>query len=143
MSCSIWGYGVRLEGSGLALRSGSGFRLCCGRLRTPRRQALRYRHPGPHLVTHTKEILTMMCQEVRRRLRWSRMKSGVFEGKSDTFKLMDQKYTREDTMHAWYDEPDGGGQVGQGDHRDDGAGDDPQPGFLPVDAARVPYDQHR
>ena len=31
---------------------------------------LRYRHPGPHLVTHTKEILTMMCQEVRRRLRW-------------------------------------------------------------------------
>lgn len=43
----------------------------------------------------------------------------------------------------FHDEPAGGEQVGQGDDRDDGAGDDPQPGFLPVDAARVPYDQHR
>jgi serine phosphatase RsbU (regulator of sigma subunit) len=42
-----------------------------------------------------------------------------------------------------HDEPAGGEQVGQGDDRDDGAGGDPQPGFLPVDAARVPDDQHR
>ncbi|MFM9776289.1 nickel-dependent hydrogenase large subunit, partial [Streptomyces galilaeus] len=35
------------------------------------------------------------------------MKSGVYDGKTDQFKLMDQKYTREDTMHAWYDEPGG------------------------------------
>jgi uptake hydrogenase large subunit len=35
------------------------------------------------------------------------MKSGVYDGKSDTHKLMDQKYTREDTLHAWYDEPGG------------------------------------
>jgi len=28
------------------------------------------------------------------------MKSGVYDGKSDTHKLMDQKYTREDTLHA-------------------------------------------
>ena len=25
---------------------------------------LRYRHPGPHLVTHTKEILTMMVSRL-------------------------------------------------------------------------------
>ncbi len=35
------------------------------------------------------------------------MKSGVYDGKTDTHKHMDQKYTREDTMHAWYDEPGG------------------------------------
>lgn len=35
------------------------------------------------------------------------MKSGVYDGKTDTHKLMDQKYTREDTLHAWYDEPGG------------------------------------
>jgi hypothetical protein len=39
------------------------------------------------------------------------------------------------------DEAGGGGQVGQGQQGDDGAGGDPQPGFLPVDAARVPDDQ--
>ena len=32
------------------------------------------------------------------------MKSGVYDGKTDTHKLMDQSFTREDTMHAWYDE---------------------------------------
>ena len=40
-------------------------------------------------------------------------------------------------------EPDRGQQVRQGDERDDETGDDPQPGSLPVDAARVPGDQHR
>src|ERR1700734_4310155 len=35
------------------------------------------------------------------------MKSGVYDGKTDKFKLMDQKFTREDTMHSWYDEPGG------------------------------------
>ena len=35
------------------------------------------------------------------------MKSGVYDGKTDTHKLMDQKVTREDTMHSWYDEPGG------------------------------------
>ena len=35
------------------------------------------------------------------------MKSGVFDGASDTFKLMDQGNTREDMQHAWYDEGDG------------------------------------
>ncbi len=35
------------------------------------------------------------------------MKSGVYDGKTDTHQLMDQKFTREDTMHAWYDEPGG------------------------------------
>jgi Ni,Fe-hydrogenase I large subunit len=32
------------------------------------------------------------------------MKSGVYDGKTDTHKLMDQSFTREDTLHAWYDE---------------------------------------
>jgi Ni,Fe-hydrogenase I large subunit len=32
------------------------------------------------------------------------MKSGVYDGASDTFKLMDQAFTREDMQHAWYDE---------------------------------------
>ncbi|WP_222872675.1 nickel-dependent hydrogenase large subunit [Hankyongella ginsenosidimutans] len=36
------------------------------------------------------------------------MKSGVYDGASDTFKLMDQINTREDTLHAWYNE---GGEV--------------------------------
>ncbi|MEP6966608.1 MAG: nickel-dependent hydrogenase large subunit [Pseudomonadota bacterium] len=36
------------------------------------------------------------------------MMSGVYDGKTDTHKLMDQQYTREDTMHAWYDEGGGG-----------------------------------
>jgi hydrogenase large subunit len=35
------------------------------------------------------------------------MKSGVYDGKTDSHKLMDQAMTREDTMHAWYDEPGG------------------------------------
>jgi hydrogenase large subunit len=35
------------------------------------------------------------------------MKSGVYDGKSDTHKLMDQVMTREDVAHAWYDEPGG------------------------------------
>jgi Ni,Fe-hydrogenase I large subunit len=35
------------------------------------------------------------------------MKSGVYDGTTDTFKPMDQAYTREDTLHAWYDEPGG------------------------------------
>ena len=35
------------------------------------------------------------------------MKSGVYDGKTDSFKLMDQAFTREDTLHAWYDEPGG------------------------------------
>ena len=35
------------------------------------------------------------------------MKSGVYDGKTDTHKLMDQSFTREDTLHAWYDEPGG------------------------------------
>jgi Ni,Fe-hydrogenase I large subunit len=35
------------------------------------------------------------------------MKSGVYDGNSDTHKLMDQAMTREDTLHAWYDEPGG------------------------------------
>ncbi len=32
------------------------------------------------------------------------MKSGVYNGASDTFELMDQAFTREDMLHAWYDE---------------------------------------
>jgi hydrogenase large subunit len=36
------------------------------------------------------------------------MKSGVFDGAAGTFKTMDQINTREDTLHAWYDE---GGEV--------------------------------
>ena len=32
------------------------------------------------------------------------MKSGVYDGEADTHKLMDQIFTREDTIHAWYDE---------------------------------------
>lgn len=35
------------------------------------------------------------------------MKSGVYDGASDTHKLMDQATTREDLSHAWYDEPGG------------------------------------
>ncbi|ABQ32746.1 nickel-dependent hydrogenase large subunit [Bradyrhizobium sp. BTAi1] len=35
------------------------------------------------------------------------MKSGVYDGASDTHKLMDQIHTREDLMHAWYDEQSG------------------------------------
>jgi hydrogenase large subunit len=35
------------------------------------------------------------------------MKSGVYDGKSDTHKTMDQAFTREDVLHAWYDEPGG------------------------------------
>lgn len=35
------------------------------------------------------------------------MKSGVYDSKTDTHQLMDQKFAREDTMHAWYDEPGG------------------------------------
>jgi hydrogenase large subunit len=35
------------------------------------------------------------------------MKSGVYDSRSDTHKLMDQAMTREDTLHAWYDEPGG------------------------------------
>lgn len=35
------------------------------------------------------------------------MKSGVYDGASDTHKLMDHAYTREDVMHSWYDEPGG------------------------------------
>jgi hypothetical protein len=41
-----------------------------------------------------------------------------------------------------YDEPGGGEQVRHRDEGDDDAGDDPQPGLLPVDAARVPDDQN-
>jgi hydrogenase large subunit len=33
-----------------------------------------------------------------------RMKSGVYDGATDTHKLMEQGFTREDTQHAWYDE---------------------------------------
>jgi hypothetical protein len=40
------------------------------------------------------------------------------------------------------DEPACGEQVRHGQERDDDPGDDPQPGFLPVDAARVSGDQH-
>lgn len=32
------------------------------------------------------------------------MPGGVFDGASGTHKLMDQKFTREDTTHSWYDE---------------------------------------
>lgn len=32
------------------------------------------------------------------------MKSGVYDGATDTHKLMDQVHTREDLTHAWYDE---------------------------------------
>jgi Ni,Fe-hydrogenase I large subunit len=32
------------------------------------------------------------------------MKSGVFDGRARTHALMDQAATREDTLHAWYDE---------------------------------------
>ena len=32
------------------------------------------------------------------------MKSGVYDGKTDTHKVMDQKFLRENTLHAWYDE---------------------------------------
>ena len=35
------------------------------------------------------------------------MKSGVYDGKSNTHKSMDQAFTREDIKHAWYDEPGG------------------------------------
>lgn len=35
------------------------------------------------------------------------MKSGVYDGKTDTHKLMDQVHTREDISHAWYDESSG------------------------------------
>jgi hypothetical protein len=46
----------------------------------------------------------------------------------------------EDLVHGQDvgDEPGGREQVRKRDERDDDAGDDPQPGFLPVDAARVP-----
>jgi uptake hydrogenase large subunit len=42
--------------------------------------------------------------------RWSdyeevKSKSGVYDGNSH--KLIDQKFTREDTLHAWYDAPGG------------------------------------
>jgi hydrogenase large subunit len=33
------------------------------------------------------------------------MKSGVYNGATDTHKLMDQSFTREDVGRAWYDEP--------------------------------------
>jgi len=33
------------------------------------------------------------------------MKSGVFDARAGTHKLMDQIHTREDMRHAWYDEP--------------------------------------
>jgi len=32
------------------------------------------------------------------------MKSGVYDSRTDTHKLMDQSFAREDTLHAWYDE---------------------------------------
>ena len=35
------------------------------------------------------------------------MKSGVFDGRNNTHVLMDHAATREDTTHAWYDEPGG------------------------------------
>ena len=35
------------------------------------------------------------------------MKSGVFDGHTNTHILMEQATTREDTIHAWYDEPGG------------------------------------
>lgn len=35
------------------------------------------------------------------------MKSGVYDAKTDTHKLMDQKFLRENTDHAWYDEGSG------------------------------------
>jgi Ni,Fe-hydrogenase I large subunit len=35
------------------------------------------------------------------------MKSGVYDGRANTHVLMDQAFTREDTAHAWYDEPGG------------------------------------
>ncbi len=35
------------------------------------------------------------------------MKSGVYNGASDSHKLMDQVHTREDVTRAWYDEPGG------------------------------------
>jgi len=35
------------------------------------------------------------------------MKGGVYDGKSDSHKTMDQAFTREDVLHAWYDEPGG------------------------------------
>jgi len=34
------------------------------------------------------------------------MKSGVFDAATGAHKLMDQRHTREDMSHAWYDEPD-------------------------------------
>jgi len=36
-----------------------------------------------------------------------RMKSGVYDGATDTHKLMEHGFTREDTVHAWYDEGTG------------------------------------
>ena len=35
------------------------------------------------------------------------MKSGVYDARAGTHELMDQALTREDTAHAWYDEPGG------------------------------------
>ncbi|ACK52645.1 nickel-dependent hydrogenase large subunit [Methylocella silvestris BL2] len=35
------------------------------------------------------------------------MKSGVYDSKTDAHQLMDQSFTREDTIRAWYDEPSG------------------------------------
>lgn len=35
------------------------------------------------------------------------MKSGVYDGKTDTHKLMEQSTVREGTTHSWYDEPSG------------------------------------
>ena len=35
------------------------------------------------------------------------MKSGVYDGHTNTHVLMEQAATREDTVHAWYDEPGG------------------------------------
>lgn len=35
------------------------------------------------------------------------MKGGVYDGAADAHGLMDQTMTREDTLHAWYDEPGG------------------------------------
>lgn len=36
-----------------------------------------------------------------------RMKSGVFVGGTDKHQVMAENFTREDVMHAWYDEPSG------------------------------------
>ena len=67
---------------------------------------------------------------------------GPFVMTSVALRVPDE-HTDADLWHLLRDEPDRREQVRQGDERYDDASDNPQPGFLPVDTARIPGDQHR